>query len=720
MKNSVISKLMFILILVLPICIFPVRVFTQFVNINLSQSPQKQEEPAVRISHKNPDNIVCTWHDSISNAHRVAYSYSSNGGLSWSPRILLDSTLIGGGYVPYDDASVCTDTSGNFYIAVTARHTPYDTNIIVVYKSTDGGATFPTAVIAGPYSGNTGEVRPQITCDFSPTSPNYNTLYLVWRSKPIATNKLAKSTNGGINWSTPVEVPMLGHDGPTLCISPDGQINVVALGGGSFSSVHYVRSTDGGVTFSPNIMIATGPGPYIYIPGSTASFPSIACDISGGPGNGNLYCVFCDSRNNGTPDVFLSRSTDNGANWSNAILINNNLNNSVQFWPWISVNEDGNLAVVFYDNRISSPTPLFDTWLAHSSDGGLTFTNELISSGNSQFLSAIGSYIGVDYWGTRIVPVWTDIRAGLNNCEIFTALAGVHSVSGLATFRDNNQPVPGGFVKVLKYIESTAEIITVDSTIINSNGTYLFNHVPEGEFDIMFYQDDDLLQFVPTYYISTIDWRQATKVLVNQNLTNINCQVYRINNQLNPFQISGLVLRESDMMTTTGISDGIVYAKIGNEFKNFGISSGNGNYNISKLPAGSYSLTVYRMGFDPVTQNVTISNSNLTNINFNLGHPVIGIKEISSEIPKGYSLKQNYPNPFNPVTNIVFGLPKAGMITIEIYDILGRVVSTIVNENLKAGTYSVKWDGESFTSGVYFYRIKTAEYSETRKMIFLK
>ncbi len=102
----------------------------------------------------------------------------------------------------------------------------------------------------------------------------------------------------------------------------------------------------------------------------------------------------------------------------------------------------------------------------------------------------------------------------------------------------------------------------------------------------------------------------------------------------------------------------------------------------------------------------------------------IGIQPISSEVPDNFSLSQNYPNPFNPVTKIKFSIPPSrgarGMTRLIIYDILGREVTMLVNEQLKPGTYEVEWDGSNFPSGVYFYTLKTEQFRETKRMVLLK
>ena len=99
---------------------------------------------------------------------------------------------------------------------------------------------------------------------------------------------------------------------------------------------------------------------------------------------------------------------------------------------------------------------------------------------------------------------------------------------------------------------------------------------------------------------------------------------------------------------------------------------------------------------------------------------IIGIHSINYNVPQIFTLSQNYPNPFNPVTKIKFDVPKTSFTKIIIYDILGREVATLVNEELKPGTYEADWNAAGFSSGVYFYKIIAGDYTETKKMVLMK
>jgi hypothetical protein len=99
---------------------------------------------------------------------------------------------------------------------------------------------------------------------------------------------------------------------------------------------------------------------------------------------------------------------------------------------------------------------------------------------------------------------------------------------------------------------------------------------------------------------------------------------------------------------------------------------------------------------------------------------ITGTVNSNKQTPMQYSLEQNYPNPFNPTTTIEYTLPKASMVTIKIFDVLGNEVMDIVNEFKNAGSYCAVVDASSLASGLYLYIIKTDDFTDTKKMILLK
>ncbi|MFZ5946778.1 MAG: FG-GAP-like repeat-containing protein [Stygiobacter sp.] len=97
-----------------------------------------------------------------------------------------------------------------------------------------------------------------------------------------------------------------------------------------------------------------------------------------------------------------------------------------------------------------------------------------------------------------------------------------------------------------------------------------------------------------------------------------------------------------------------------------------------------------------------------------------GEVEVNIEAPKEFSLEQNYPNPFNPSTRISFNLPTDVFVSLKVFDVLGREVSTLIAEELPAGTHSREWNGSALPSGIYFYRLWAGSYIETRKLVILR
>lgn len=105
---------------------------------------------------------------------------------------------------------------------------------------------------------------------------------------------------------------------------------------------------------------------------------------------------------------------------------------------------------------------------------------------------------------------------------------------------------------------------------------------------------------------------------------------------------------------------------------------------------------------------------------FDRYNAVVGINNNGTEIPNHYSLSQNYPNPFNPSTKIDFAIPVSGNVTVTVYDIIGRETATLLNKEMKAGSYTVDFNASKLSSGVYFYKIISGSYIETKKMILVK
>ena len=127
----------------------------------------------------------------------------------------------------------------------------------------------------------------------------------------------------------------------------------------------------------------------------------------------------------------------------------------------------------------------------------------------------------------------------------------------------------------------------------------------------------------------------------------------------------------------------------------------------------------------PIIEGITISDSFNTIIDIDGSKIELFYKTITN-VDEGYSgilefsLAQNYPNPFNPSTTISYSIPEQSQVELKVFDVLGREVAMLVNKEQSAGSYKVEFDGSNLTSGIYFYRIQTGYFLQTKKMVLLK
>jgi hypothetical protein len=119
--------------------------------------------------------------------------------------------------------------------------------------------------------------------------------------------------------------------------------------------------------------------------------------------------------------------------------------------------------------------------------------------------------------------------------------------------------------------------------------------------------------------------------------------------------------------------------------------------------------------------NSTVCDTTLTMpITFVVHHVTNAVEHNTLTIPSTFTLEQNYPNPFNPTTQISFALPKAEHVQLKVYNALGQLVTTLVNETRPAGVHTISWDARSVSSGLYLYQIRAGSFVQTRKMLLMK
>jgi hypothetical protein len=212
--------------------------------------------------------------------------------------------------------------------------------------------------------------------------------------------------------------------GAANCIGPNGEVYVSWVGP---YGVTFDMSTDAGNTWlEKDIVVSELPGGFKFnVPGvyRTFGFASMGCDNSSGPLKGSIYICWADQRN-GTDntDVWISKSVNGGLSWSKPVIVNDDKTRTHQFFSWMTVDQStGNIYVVFYDRRNYKGLET-DVYLAKSTDGCETFTNERISQWPFEPDQTVffGDYINITANNGKIRPVWTRLEGSM--LSVWTAI----------------------------------------------------------------------------------------------------------------------------------------------------------------------------------------------------------------------------------------------------------------------------------------------------------
>lgn len=407
---------------------------------------------------------------------------------------------------------------------------------------------------------------------------------------------------------------------------------------------------------------------------------------------------------------------------------------------------------------------LFCQWTS-SSVTGASGVQKIVAKGGNLFACTytIGNAAGV-VKSTDNGQTWIAVNNGLPNLEINCLVVLGNAIYAGADYASSSQP--GGVYKSVddgaSWVNTSTGLVTNDRKVVAlvTDGTSLFlsclaekvyKSDDGGQTWYSFHQGltsfasassaEGLFVFNGNIYLAegaTLGgrvWRRSVSgganwVSVNTGGTGSDNEVRSfasLNNALYCSSNSGIYKTTnngtnwsrvySDPSRTILASGNYLFASYSNSSSSgFIKSSDAGNTWIQKNEGFSGNPTIISM----LVNNGYVLLGAIGNKIYRRPFDQVPVENITTAIPRIYSLSQNFPNPFNPETNIKFVIPKSEFVTIKVYDIVGKEVKELVNQNMTAGEYKVGFDGTGVESGVYFYKINAGEFTQTRKMILIK
>jgi len=427
---------------------------------------------------------------------------------------------------------------------------------------------------------------------------------------------------------------------------------------GIFFGVLFLSPTDSHAQWEPDVRLTNEPA------GSYTSTTNAWCIASSGDA---LHVVWYDDRDLNW-EIYYKRSTDRGLSWEADTRLTTNVANSRL--PSVAVS-GSTLHVVWYDERVGN----WEIYYKRSTDGGSSWGPDTRLT-NDPFASF---YPSVAVSGSVVHVVWHDQRDNSGIDEIYYKRSTDGGTSWGADIRltnnIHNQQYPS---------------VTVSGTVVH----IVWHDYRDGNSKIYYKRSTD----------GGSSWGPDT----------------RLTNSISDSWYSSITASGSAVHVVwydnRDGNDEIYYKR-----STDGGSSWGADKQLTSESSFSFSPSVTASGsiVHVVWQDYRDGNSEIYYKRDPTGN-VTGIESIDSEIPKEFSLSQNYPNPFNPNTTIRFALPKSGFVSLKIYNLLGREVALLVNEEKTYGTYTVTWNASGMPSGVYFYRMQVGSFIETRKLVFLR
>jgi photosystem II stability/assembly factor-like uncharacterized protein len=634
---------------------------------------------------------------------------------------------------------IATTTIGTYFsklaIDPSNSNTIYAAGSLGVFKSTNAGLNWVNT--------NSGTYMNCIIID--PTS--IQTLYAS-SGTSYAAGTVKKSTDGATTWLT-ITNGLPSGMGRTQLAMASGNPNVLyasiaATSGGSLVGLY--RTTDAGTTWT---LQASTPN---YL-GSQGWYDNVVTVIPSSPDN--VLTGGIDIYSSSNAGVTLTKITNwastTSGNFSHADIHNLCYNGSILYCcsdggvykstndgtNWIDLNHD--LSTLQYQSADYDPTTLLklyggcqDNDKETTTDGGSNWNQRTTGDGGYTVVDPVnpnyvyGQYVGGSLERSANYGVsFTEIRPSGSSGGLFynpyEMAPGDHNtiVFGRAdiwkTTNAQTATQSSGWTQIATttIVGGNVSAIAISASDINkiyvgtSNGRILVttDNGTTWTSTTGFPYVSDLAVDIANDAVCYASFGGTSSVHVYKT-TNSGANWVNITNGLPNIAANSISLRTtSPRMIFVGTDVGV-------------FQSINEGSNWISFNTGLPSVQIYDMKYKDNVGILLVATHGRGCWTFNVNQ-ALGIAKTNT-IPKEYALMQNYPNPFNPSTSVSYQLPASGLVTIKIYDVLGNEVFELVNQHQNAGMYKVEWDASNQPSGVYFYKMETGNFAETKKMILLK
>ena len=625
------------------------------------------------------------------NTERGIYK-STNGGVSWAQSLFIADSV---GAI---DVVVDPNNPDKVFAAMWERqrredYIKYGGPMTALYVTNNGGSSWN--VVSGGFPSNAADLG-RISIDIC--ASNSQIIYALTAFANGNSRGLYKSTNGGTNW-TLINNTVAGSSNYAwfnrICKVRPSDPNYVICGG-----LNMERSTNGGTSFS----------------GIAASHVDEHA-VAFAPSNTNFIVLGNDGG--------IDYSTNGGTSWLASTTL-----------P----------ITQFYAGDIDNNNP--NTILGGTQDNGTIRTTGSAGSW-SQIYGGDGFYCLVDY--TTSQRVYASSQNGGLGRSVNGGASFVGATSGLdLTYTnwmtpyvmDKNNPLIlyCGTYKIHRTTNGMQNWTQISPDLANGHvqnlGTITTVDVSRTDPNVIYCGTDDANVWVTTNggtnwtkIINGLPYRWVTRVAVHPNLANV-CYV----------TLSGYKVDSTGVHVFKTTNFGAVWTSISSNLPNAPANdividpvflstlylATDVGVMISTNDGASWSVYSQGIPSSVPCHDLTLHNPTRKLVVWTHGRSAyatnvepVGIVN-QNEIPQSFSLSQNYPNPFNPSTKIKYSIPKEGFVSLTIYDITGKSVMNLVNQDQKSGVYEAEFNAVNLSSGVYFYTLSSADFIETKKMILVR